>query len=178
MNKLSSPTIPYGPLLPPAVASDGALFFKTSFDQDGISNPPGLYVFSFIQDVASAVPGDQVGAGWQQVSEASGVISGGGGSTNSGVSNVVVVLGATQTAVVGSHYILTLTSAGTTVTLPASPIQPQEVWITNFTGRTDCVIARNGNNIEGLAEDLTLNTPKMLTLQLRYIDTTRGWIFL
>jgi hypothetical protein len=77
-------------------------------------------------------------------------------------------------AVASNHYVLT--GGATTVTLPASPAAGAMVWITVANNRTDNVIARNGQNIQGLAENMTLNTT-YAAVRLRYTDATRGWVF-
>ena len=84
-----------------------------------------------------------------------------------------VVTGTTQSAVANNQYVLTNASA-TTVTLPGSPSAGDIVWVTVGNGRTDNVIARNGQNIMGLAEDMTLNN-QYTAVQLRFVDATRGW---
>jgi hypothetical protein len=63
-----------------------------------------------------------------------------------------------------------------TVTLPASPTISDTIYITVANGLTTNVVARNTKNIQGLAEDLTLNTP-YASVQLRYSDATEGWVF-
>lgn len=86
-----------------------------------------------------------------------------------------VVTGTTQTAVAGNQYVLTNVAA-TTVTLPATPAAGDLVWITVGNGLTTNVVARNGSNIQSLAEDLTLNA-KYAAVQMRYINSTIGWTF-
>ena len=83
---------------------------------------------------------------------------------------VAVVSGTTQTAVAGSHYILTNVAA-TTVTLPASPASADTVWVTVANSLTTNVIARNGLTIMGLSEDLTINNA-YATVQLRYVNSS------
>jgi len=83
---------------------------------------------------------------------------------------VAVVSGTTQTAVAGSHYILTNVAA-TTVTLPASPASADTVWITVANSLATNVIARNGNTIMGLSEDMTINA-LYPTVALRYVNST------
>jgi hypothetical protein len=78
------------------------------------------------------------------------------------------------TAAASTHYVLT--GGATTVTLPASPAAGAVVWITVANGRTDTVIARNGQNINSLAENMTIDMA-FAGVQLRYADATRGWIF-
>ena len=76
-------------------------------------------------------------------------------------------------ATVGQHIVCT--NAGTvTVTLPATPAAGNQVWVTVGNGRSDTVIARNGLNIMGLAEDMTVDNANA-TVQLRYINSTLGW---
>jgi hypothetical protein len=61
-----------------------------------------------------------------------------------------------------------------TITLPASPQPGWEVTIATAGTFTDTIIARNGTNIMGLAEDMTLNLPNY-SVTLFYVDATRGW---
>lgn len=86
-----------------------------------------------------------------------------------------VVTGTTQTASAGNHYVLTNVAA-TTVTLPASPSVGDIVWVTVGNGLTTNIVARNGNKIQSLAEDLTLNAT-YAAVQMRYINATIGWTF-
>jgi hypothetical protein len=85
-----------------------------------------------------------------------------------------VVSGTTQTAVAGNQYVLT-NAAATTVTLPSSPSAGDTVYVTVANGLTTNVVARNGSNIQGLAEDLTLNAP-YASAQLRFSNSTEGWV--
>lgn len=71
-------------------------------------------------------------------------------------------------------YVLT---ASLTLTLPESPAPGQYVRISNASGTTTCVVARNGSNIMGLAENLTLDAINA-SLTLMYADATRGWVFI
>jgi hypothetical protein len=64
--------------------------------------------------------------------------------------------------------------AATTITLPAAPTAGNTVAITPLNGLTTNVIARNGLNITGLAEDMTLNDPYE-TVTLRYTNVAQGW---
>ena len=89
----------------------------------------------------------------------------GGGSLS-----VVTVSGTTQTAVAGSHYVLT-NIAATTVTLPASPASGDTVAITPANRQITNVIARGGNTIMSLAEDMTLDNANA-TVTLRYLAST------
>jgi hypothetical protein len=49
------------------------------------------------------------------------------------------------------------------------------VWVTVENGRIDNVIARNGQNIESIADDLLLDDTQA-SLQLRYVNATIGWV--
>ena len=84
---------------------------------------------------------------------------------------VAVVSGITQTAVAGSHYILTNVAA-TTVTLSATPATGDAVWVTWTNGLTANVIVRNSNTIMGIAEDMTLDASINGTVQLRYVSSS------
>lgn len=86
---------------------------------------------------------------------------------------LVEVTGTSQSAQAWAHYVL-MNVAATTVTLPAAPAAGDCIWVTVGNGRADNVIARNGNKIESMAEDLTLNH-RYATVQLRYINATIGW---
>jgi hypothetical protein len=92
-----------------------------------------------------------------------------------GLPTMNIVSGTTQAATANNHYVLTNASA-TTVTLPASPAAGDVVWITVSNGRVDNVVARNGQNINSLAENMTINSA-YAGVQLRYADATRGWVF-
>ena len=86
-----------------------------------------------------------------------------------------VVTGTSQAAVAGTHYVLTNVAA-TTVTLPATPAAGEILWVTVGNGLTTNVVARNGSNIQSLAEDLTLDAT-YAAVQMRYINSTIGWTF-
>jgi hypothetical protein len=64
-------------------------------------------------------------------------------------------------------------TATQTITLPASPSVGDNVRVLvgNF---TDTVVARNGNVIMALAEDLTIDVANM-TVTLVYINASTGW---
>lgn len=85
--------------------------------------------------------------------------------------NIQVISGNT-TAVRSRTYVLT---ASLTLTLPASPAAGDWVSIVNRSWTTTAVIGRNGTNIMGLAEDMTLDNVNA-SLTLIYADATRGWV--
>ena len=79
---------------------------------------------------------------------------------------------ATSKTLVNREY-CTVTAAGQTITLPASPSAGWEVVISvgNF---INTKIGRNGENIMGLPEDMNINVVNS-TVNLVFIDATRGW---
>ena len=87
---------------------------------------------------------------------------------------LIIVTATTYVAVSGSYYVLTNVEAPTTITLPTAPAISNKVTVSNATGRTDAVIARNGANIMSTAEDLTINYSSS-TVRLCYVDSTIGW---
>ena len=86
---------------------------------------------------------------------------------------LVAVTTTTQTAVAYGDYVL-LNAAATTLTLPASPVQGDKVWITAANGLTTNMLARNGNPIGGTADDVYLDDANR-TWCATYINSTYGW---
>lgn len=74
----------------------------------------------------------------------------------------------------GGAYVFT---ASTTLTLPGSPSAGDVVHFSNRSGTVTPVIGRNGQNIMGLAEDMTIDSDSGFT-SLVFVDATRGWVFL
>lgn len=85
------------------------------------------------------------------------------------VSPVVSVSATTASAVAGGHYVLTNVAAST-VTLPASPASGATVAVTVANGLVTNVIARNGQTIMGLAENLTIDS--VTTVTLRFLNSS------
>jgi hypothetical protein len=81
---------------------------------------------------------------------------------------------AAGSATVTNRTVYYVTSNSQTITLPTSPGTGNEVVIMvgNYTG---VVVARNGQNIMGLAEDMTIDIA-YAGLTFIYVDSTRGWI--
>ena len=86
--------------------------------------------------------------------------------------NIQVISGNT-TAVRSRTYVFTATL---TLDLPASPAAGDMVMFSNRSATATPVIGRNGQNIMGLAEDMTLDSVNYFGT-LVYADATRGWIF-
>lgn len=83
---------------------------------------------------------------------------------------IVLVSGTTQSALSNTQYVLTNTAAATTITFPSSPTDGDTIWITNTTSRTDHVVDRNGQNIMGLAQNMTIDKANV-NVQFRFIST-------
>ena len=92
----------------------------------------------------------------------------------SGLNSLYDVISTTATSktLVNREY-CTVTASGQTITLPASPSAGWEVVI-SVGDFTDTVIGRNSQNIMGVAENMTINVANA-TVNLVFIDTTRGW---
>jgi len=82
------------------------------------------------------------------------------------------------TAVNGEGYFVNTTSGEITVTLPASPSSGSIVAIKDYAYTFDTnkvTLNRNGSNIEGLANNFTIETEGQ-AVTLVYADATRGWL--
>ena len=82
------------------------------------------------------------------------------------------------TAVAGNAYPCNTTSAGFTVTLPATPSAGDQVQLVDYAGTFDTnalVIDPNGEDIEGQTSNLQLSGEREGII-LTYIDSTQGWI--
>jgi len=86
--------------------------------------------------------------------------------------NIQVISGNT-TAVRSRTYVFTATL---TLDLPASPAAGDMVMFSNRSATATPVIGRNGQNIMGLAENMTVDSVNYFGT-LVYADATRGWIF-
>src|SRR6056300_1190689 len=83
------------------------------------------------------------------------------------------------TAVAGEGYFVNTTSSAITVTLPSSPSLGDFVQIKDYAGTfatNNLTIARNGNNIQGVAND-SLITINRASLILVYVDASKGWLY-
>ena len=78
----------------------------------------------------------------------------------------------------GEGYFVNTTSTTITATLPGSPTIGDFVAIVDYAGTFDTnnlTVARNGNNIQGSAADLTVGTERA-GFTLVYVDGTQGWV--
>jgi hypothetical protein len=82
------------------------------------------------------------------------------------------------TATAGEGYFCNTTSAGFTVTLPATPTAGQQIALVDYAGTFDTnalTISPNGNKIEGVTDNLILSGERE-GATLVYIDSTQGWL--
>jgi hypothetical protein len=119
--------------------------------------------------------------------------NGSGGFSNVTVSTGLSFVGGTLTATGGSSSFSSISSisgntnasttvlyvmtANLTLTLPASPATGDYVGVSNRSGTTTCVISRNGNNIMGTAENMTVDVLDA-GFTLFYSGATNGWVIL
>jgi hypothetical protein len=88
----------------------------------------------------------------------------------------VVTSSLTVTAKQG--YFVNTSSAAITATLPTSPTLGDFISFIDYSGTFDTnnlTIARNGKNIQGVAEDLTVSVERA-GLTLVFTDNTQGWL--
>lgn len=92
--------------------------------------------------------------------------------TSTVINKNVLGVSTSTTAVKGALHVLT---ASVTLTLPASPSVGDNVSIINRSSTATAVVARNGSNIMGLAENMTIDDFNA-SFTLVYADATRGWV--
>jgi len=94
--------------------------------------------------------------------------------------SVITADGSTSTnAIAGQGYFIDTTSAAHTINLPSSPSIGDSIAITDYAGTfgtNNLTITRNGNNIQGVANDSVINTNRA-SIVLVYIDATKGWLY-
>lgn len=163
---------------PTAGSEDGDIWFETtgngaaaerfrfgSLGQFGIGGATyGTSGQALVSGGASAAPT------WSDVVTPTGTQT----LTNKTIRLLNSVISGNTTAVASTVYVLT---ASLTLTLPASPTAGDWVAFTNRSGTTTATIARNGLNIMGLAEDMTLDDAAARGT-LVYADATRGWVLI
>jgi hypothetical protein len=102
-----------------------------------------------------------------------------GGSVSAGSIEWQAVKTAAFNAVAGEGYFVNTTSGVITVTLPASPSAGDTIAIKDYAGTFDSnalTIARNGKNIQGVANNSQISTVRA-SVVLVFIDDTKGWLF-
>jgi len=102
-----------------------------------------------------------------------------GSSISAGALNWQVVQTTGFTAVAGRGYFCNTTSTAFTVTLPATPTIGDTVALVDYAGTfatNKLTIARNGSNIQGVANNSLIGTNRA-SITLVYVDSTKGWIY-
>lgn len=87
---------------------------------------------------------------------------------------------ADYTASAGDKLFVDCSSSAVTVTLPSSPSQGDEVRIIDATGNAsinNITINRNGSNIQGVADNLIIETDRA-AFGLVYYNATQGWLLM
>jgi len=93
--------------------------------------------------------------------------------------SVITAAGSSNTAVSGKGYFIDTTSAAHTLTLPASATIGDFIAIKDYAGTfntNNLTIARNGHNIQGVANNSLISTNRA-SLVLVYVDSTKGWLY-
>ena len=103
------------------------------------------------------------------------------GMLQKGMTSVTAASKTTYTAVANDQIVVDTAANVVTITLPATPAIGDEVTImdgsaTGGFATNNCVVARNGSNIEGAASDdsLTVNNQ---CVTLIYANATKGWLY-
>src|SRR6056300_1756337 len=102
-----------------------------------------------------------------------------GGSVSAGKVQWQAVKTASFTAVASEGYFVDTTSSAITATLPGSPSAGDTIAFKDYAGTfgtNALTIARNGNNIQGVANDSEISTNRA-SVVLVYIDATKGWLY-
>jgi hypothetical protein len=89
------------------------------------------------------------------------------------------VVSTTGTAVVNTRYLADTSAGAFTLTLPATPVAGEFVAVADQAGSfatNNLTIARNGNNIGGLAEDLVADVDRAVVLLTYSGDASTGWL--
>ena len=93
--------------------------------------------------------------------------------------SVITAAGGSSTAVAGRGYIINTTSNTHTLNLPSSPSIGDTVVVKDYAGTfgtNNLTIGRNGENIQGVANDSLISTNRA-SVTLVYVDGTRGWVY-
>ena len=143
----------------------------TSNNQALISSTAGVIAFT-----PYALPTSDGTANQVLTTNGSGVLS--FATSSSGISWQSSVKTSGFTATAGEGYFCNTTSAGFTVTLPATPTAGNQIALIDYAGTFDTnfiTISPNGNKIEGSTSNMALRTEREGVL-LVYIDATQGWL--
>ena len=100
--------------------------------------------------------------------------------TNVGGGLTWSVVATNTSAVAGNGYLVDCSAAVRTITLPTSPTAGDEIHVSDFTGSSssfNITIARGGESIDSVAEDLIVNINKA-TVKLVYANASIGWAIL
>ncbi|MDB2405085.1 hypothetical protein N9W19_00095 [bacterium] len=103
------------------------------------------------------------------------------GMIQKGMTSVTAASKTTYTAVANDQIVVDTAANIVTITLPATPAVGDEVTImdgsaTGGFATNNCVVARNGSNIEGAASDDNL-TANNQCVTLIYANATKGWLY-
>jgi hypothetical protein len=139
----------------------------------GTDDMPGRLVFSTTADGAAS-PTERMRISSTGAVTFTGAVTIPAGASIAGYETLPTITTTATSKTLVNRERCTVTAAGQTITLPASPSAGWEVSITNASGGTDTIIARNSSNIMSLAENMTLDVANV-TVTLYYVDATRGW---
>jgi hypothetical protein len=127
-------------------------------------------------NITFTLPGADGTADQVLTTNGSGVLS--FATISGGASWQAVITADPANAVAGYGYFCNTTGGAFTVTLPTSPVLGDFVSFIDYAGTFDTnnlTIARNGKNIQGVAEDLTVSVERA-GLTLVFVDNTQGWL--
>ena len=151
---------------------------------DGVSQPAGNYSVSSTTLTFSTAPPDSVAIRVLHLgfTGSSAAITDGGVTINKFASEVFKRRAWEEkdgnfTAVAGGAYLIDVSSAAITATLPASPSLGDEVRFLDATGSAgtnNITVGRNSEKINGNAADLTVST-NSAAFSLVYYNSTNGW---
>lgn len=88
--------------------------------------------------------------------------------------DTVTVISANTNATARTLYVAT---ANLTLTLPGTPADGDCVAISNMSGYGNIIIGRNGNDIQNVAEDMTVDVVDA-GFTLCYSGATNGWVII
>ena len=121
------------------------------------------------------------GTTWQIISTAgpagsTGYVGSQGAPGGNGYAYVAVSSNTPMSA--NTKYIVNTDTTSVTLTLPATPAIGQEVGVIDGTGNASInaiTLDRNGNKIQGLAENMTISSDRA-AFTLVYYNSTNGWV--